>query len=530
MRGFLCQLSLPVLLVCTVTACKKTDPVTLFLKTDSSAFVLPAGSQPKLSIVVHSNTKWTVSTNEQWLTVTPATGEGEGSIEVSVKNVNNADSSRVGTLIIAPVTNNAFPPVSVKISQKTSVMSLVWSKVFGGNNNDDIRGITATADGGYLLAGYTTGNNVYENNSHGLWDALVIKTDGNGNKQWSKLYGGSQYDGFNSVVATADGGFILAGYTQSIDGDVSLQGFKGQTDAWLMKIDGNGNKVWSKTFGGRQNDFATAIISAVDGGYVISGRGDSQDFDLIGNHNYLEDAWLFKIDDNGNKLWSKLYGGTGWDQAWNVIKTNDGSYIVSGYSMSSDGDLAGSHGDVDSWVMKTDAAGNKIWISVLGGSGTDNIGSVIPTDDGGYVAIGGSRSSDGDLGTNHGLFDGWVIKLSGGGVKIWSKVFGGTERDEGGAIMKNNEGGYLAIFNSQSNLTYSGMFLSPDIVVTNLDANGNLLWTKGFGGSYWDAAYAILPTADGGFILAGQSDSNDHDFSGGHGLTDGFIMKIKTPQ
>jgi hypothetical protein len=528
-RGPVPGLFLFVLLALMVTACQKTDPVALFLKTDSTAFILPSASAAKLSIAVHSNTRWTASSTDPWLTITPSGGDGDGNIEVSVKNQNYTDSNRVGTLTIAPVSNNAFQPVIIKVAQKTSVASLIWSKVFGGNNNDDIRGITATPDGGYLLAGYTTGTSVYENNSHGLWDALVVKTDATGNKQWSKLFGGSTYDGFNSVVATTDGGFILAGYTQSIDGDVSLQGFRGQTDAWLVKIDGNGNKVWSKTFGGSQNDFATCIISAVDGGYIVSGRGDSQDFDLTGNHNYLEDAWLFKIDDNGNKLWSKLYGGTGWDQAWNVIKSTDGGYMVSGYGMSSDGDPSGSHGEVDSWMMKTDAGGNKIWISVLGGSGTDCIGSVVVVDDGGYVAIGSSRSSDGDVGSNHGLFDGWVIKLNSNGAKVWSKVFGGTERDEGGAIIKNNEGGLLAIFNSQSNLTYSGMFLSPDIVATSLDANGNQLWAKGFGGSYWDAAYAILPSPDGGFILAGQSDSNDHDFSGGHGLTDGFIMKIKTP-
>ena len=222
--------------------------------------------------------------------------------------------------------------------------SKTFNKTFGGSGADYAYSVQQTTDGGYILAGYTASFGA------GSIDAWLIKTDADGNKVWDKTFGGSGDDIAYAVQQTSDGGYILAGYTWLLGA---------WYDAWLIKTDANGNKVWDKTFGGRRSDFAYAVQQTSDGGYILAGWTAGSYF--VGNPY----AWLIKTDANGNKVWDRTfggraYGGSSQEIANSVQQTSDGGYILAGstYSIGA--------GDGDAWLIKTDANGNAPPIPIPG--------------------------------------------------------------------------------------------------------------------------------------------------------------------
>jgi hypothetical protein len=164
--------------------------------------------------------------------------------------------------------------------------------------------------------------------------------------QFNKVYGGSGQDGATDVMPTSDGGYIMAGYTESNDGDVSSN--HGRQDAWIVKLDKDGNIQWQKTLGGSDADNAYSIAITSEGDYVLTGSTSSNDGDISGNHGQ-QDAWVVKLDQQGNTLWQKTIGGTNDYRAFHITTTLNG-YIIAGYSKSNDGDISGNHGTLDAWV------------------------------------------------------------------------------------------------------------------------------------------------------------------------------------
>ena len=252
-----------------------------------------------------------------------------------------------------------------------------WNKTFGGSGDEAARSVQQTKDGGYILAGYTTSYGA------GSYDAWLIKTDANGNKVWDITFGGSSSDSAYAVQQMSDGGYLLAGDTQSFGA--------GGYDAWLIKTDANGNKVWDITFGGSSSDSAYALLQTSDGGYILAGYTAS--FGAGGG-----DAWLIKTDANGNKVWDKTFAGSGVDKAYSVKQTKDGGYILAGWTRPYDTDY------YDAWLIKTDTNGNKQWDKTFGGSDEDEAWSVQQTKDGGYIMTGVTTSY------GAGSYDVWLIK------------------------------------------------------------------------------------------------------------------------
>jgi hypothetical protein len=297
---------------------------------------------------------------------------------------------------------------------------LVWQKCLGGSSWDYANSIQQTTDGGYIVAGFAYSNDGDVSGNHGADDCWIVKLDGAGNITWQKCLGGSFWDEAYSIQQTPDGGYIVAGYASSNNGNVS--GNHGAGDYWIVKLDGAGNIGWQKCLGGGSVDVAYSVKQTTDGGYIVAGFTYSNDGDVSGNHG-RSDYWLVKLDGAGNIAWQKCLGGSSEDEAWSTQQTADGGYIVAGYTYSNDGNVSGNHGADDYWIVKLDGAGNITWQKCLGGSSGDEAFSIQQTIDGGYIVAGDASSNDGNVSGNHGGSDYWVLKLG--------KLLGGFKFDTG---------------------------------------------------------------------------------------------------
>jgi hypothetical protein len=301
---------------------------------------------------------------------------------------------------------------------------LQWQKCLGGSDWDEASSIAQTTDGGYIVAGYSSSNDSDVSGNHGLLDYWVVKLNSSGDIQWQKCLGGSDYDEASSIAQTADGGFIVAGRSYSNDGDVSgyhgTPGYYG--DYWVVKLNSSGDIIWQKCLGGSSDDWAYSIAQTADGGFIVAGRSCSNDGDVTGwhegydvDHRPISDYWVLKLNSSGDIIWQKSLGGSSYDWAWSIAQTTDGGFIVAGYSYSNDGDVSGHHGMIgsaDYWVVKLNSSGDIVWQKCLGGSNYDIARSIAQTSDGGFIVAGESASNDGDVSGNHGGYDYWVVKLS----------------------------------------------------------------------------------------------------------------------
>ncbi|MEQ8154951.1 MAG: hypothetical protein ABRQ25_08735 [Clostridiaceae bacterium] len=233
----------------------------------------------------------------------------------------------------------------------TTTPEIEWSKSFGGSGYDSVISSQQTTDGGYIMAVQSDSNDGDVTGNHGGYDYWIVKLTKSGAISWSKCLGGSGSDDVYGIQQTSDGGYIAAGASGSKDGDVA--GNHGGYDAWIVKLTSNGEISWSKCLGGSNADCAYSIQQTNDGGYIVAGVSNSNDGDVSGNHGY-NDYWVVKLNSNGEISWSKCLGGSGFDGTRIIQQTRDGGYCAACYSDSTDGDITKNHGIVDYWVAKFD--------------------------------------------------------------------------------------------------------------------------------------------------------------------------------
>ena len=376
-----------------------------------------------------------------------------------------------------------------------------WDQTFGGANSDIARSVYETSNGGYIIAGCT------DYSAAGMYDARLVRMNSNKDLLWVMTLGGTGWDTAESVQETSDGGFIFAGYTGSYGA--------GYYDAWLVKIDPYGCIQWDKTFGGSGRDVATSVQETSDGGYIIAGSTQPQGSYLFstGFMNPLgvdfADAWLVKIDSNGNKQWDKTFGETDWDTAESVQETSDGGYILAGYTKSIGA------GDSDFWLIKTYSNGNKQWDKTFGETDDDYAYSVQQTSDGGYILAGVTEPhsdtpaplSESMSPCGAGGSDVWLVKTDSEGGKEWGKTFGGTDDDYASSVQQTSDGGYvLAGYTKSYGAGGSDFWLIKLGTTAHMrgDLNGDNRITPA------DAAIALRIAATGGWDSVADVDGDNH--------------------
>ena len=338
---------------------------------------------------------------------------------------------------------------------------------------------------------------------------------------WQKTIGGSDGDYLYSINQTNDRGIILGGFSRSdISGDKTDDKI-GNTDFWIIKLDSNQNIEWQRTIGGTGDDRPYSISQTMDEGYIIGGVSTS---DISGNKTEnsigFVDYWVVKLDPMGTIEWDRTIGGgqegySDYEVLESIIQTTDGGYMM---ASSSDNNISGnktedSKGGVDYWVVKLGSTGLIEWQKTIGGSDFDSAYEIAQTNDGGFILIGNSTSNiSGDKTENsRGNGDIWVIKLTSTYGIEWQKTIGGAGVDEGYRIVQTTDGGYILGANSNSDISgekSEDSFGDYDFWVIKIDDMGNIEWQKTIGGTGEDLLKSITQTNDGGYLVGGYSDSN----------------------
>lgn len=421
----------------------------------------------------------------------------------------------------------------LQISVSNAQSTIEWQKCLGGNKSDIPYSIQQTSDGGYIVSGYSSSNDgdvTLHYGSENYRDEWIVKLDNNGAIQWQKTYGGSNMEYANSIVQTTDGGYVVVGQSNSVDGDLTAN--HGGFDYWIYKLDDSGNMIWQHSYGGSGDDIPNSVQQTTDGGFIVAGISGSTNGDVTGNHG-TDDYWVIKLDASGVLQWQKCYGGSWYDWAMSVGLTTDGGYIINGFGGSNDSNITGSHGLTDMWIVKTDSVGTIQWQKSHGGSSYDYGYSCKQTNDGGYIAAGYSTSINGDVTVNHGNSDYWIVKTDSAGDIQWQKSLGGSKEEETKVVRQTVDGGYIVAGYSRSvNGDVAGLHDTSgyyyDCWIVKLLPTGDIDWQKCLGGHLQDLAYDIDITADGGCVIAGTTNSIDGDVSGGHGDMDFWIVKLSS--
>ncbi|WP_442847267.1 hypothetical protein [Leeuwenhoekiella sp. H156] len=344
------------------------------------------------------------------------------------------------------------------------------SLTFGGNDGDVATDLIATSDGGFLMGGYSMSADGDASKNEGFHDTWFVKTNASGGIEWEKSYGFAGHDHSYSVIQTEDGGYFSAGYL-----DVTASGGAGNENSkhgvgefWGQKLDASGNLEWRNYFGGSNNDRSYKALQTPDGGFMLIGFTESDDFDISQTHGSY-DYWIVKLSKTGGMQWEKTFGGSGIDIAYDAVFLSNGDCLIVGQSNSTDGDVTASNGDFDAWVMRIDAAGNLKWQRSFGGADFEFARSITPGPDNSFFIIGNSRSADTTSNGNAGANDIWVFQVDSEGQLLWQETWGGEGIDLGTDAVYSEKGIlYVLATTASSSVESASGFGKDDLILLQL--------------------------------------------------------------
>jgi hypothetical protein len=344
---------------------------------------------------------------------------------------------------------------------------ITFEKKYPASVNQSGRDVLPTPDGGYIIAGMT------ETSISGDTDIYVMKTNSIGDTLWTKRHGGPRPEYAYAILPTNDGNYFITGYTASYGA--------GNYDIWLIKINPSGDSLWSKTYGSTGDDVGHDIIATSDGNYMLVGRSDVSSTNT--------DAYLMKINPSGNVIWTKYYGGAFYETAHRVKECADGGFVFIGQTFS----YGAGQGDV--YVVRTNSTGDSTWSKTYGGVNLEDGNDILVNNDGSLMVCAETNSfGAGDI-------DVYVIKTDAVGGVIWSKTYGGTDKDVSHMIQPTIDGGYII-----AAISRSFGWINPDMWLVKLNTIGDTLWTRHYGSWWHDHCTAVRQTADGGYIAIGHSE------------------------
>jgi hypothetical protein len=430
---------------------------------------------------------------------------------------------------------------------------LYGDRTFGGDKNDDHPLINFLGLNQLILSGesFTNANGdktdpLCSNGAPQDGDIWILTIDTTFNIHWNESIGGT-YTEVAPQTKIYGNEIIFSCFSTSDSSCEKSQNHWGNSDYWICAIDTSGNKLWDKNFGSYRNDYSPEIIRLTSGDYIVAGTSDtsvSGDKTVLNYGNF--DYWLLKLDSAGNKLWDKVYGGTGLEKyfginnftihSFSVIPTLGNNFILAGTTSSpASGAISDtSRGADDIWLVKLDSSGNKIWDKRYGGSTGDMFAHIIPTNDGGYILCGSTQSPQGlDVSdTSRGDYDVWVIKIDSLGNKQWDKRYGGNLMDLGSWIEKAPEGGYWVsgtIYSDSSSEVSEPSYGQMDYWIFKIDSAGNKIWDKRFGAYGVDVSTSFIIMPDSSIFLCGSAEEGisavKSDY--GKGLADYWLVHFK---
>jgi hypothetical protein len=335
-----------------------------------------------------------------------------------------------------------------------------WIRIYGEPDYADGRSVQQTTDGGYIVAGatYNFGNE---------FQVYLVKTNASGDTLWTRNYGGTGDDWGYSVQQTSDGGYIIAGETDSYgNGD----------QVYLIKTDASGDTLWTRTYGGVSVDYGLSVRQTTDGGYIVGGVA------YIGCP-YGQQGYLVKTKASGDTLWARTYGEDGDESFSSVQQTTDGGYIIAGTTGSSSTDY-------NIYLIKTNAQGDTLWTKTYGGAGWDVGYSVQQTTDGGYIVAG----TTGSFGNGDQFY---LVKTNASGDTLWTRTYGVSSWDWGYEVRQTADGGYIV-----AGWTYF-FGTGQQVYLVKTNTFGDTLWTRTYGGAVDDRGQSVQQTSDGGYIVTG---------------------------
>jgi hypothetical protein len=486
-----------------------------------------------------------------------------------------------------------------------NAQDILWEKSYGGKHADYLSDAIPTPDYGFILAGSSVSKKTGTKNedNRGDLDYWVWKMDEKGNQDWQKSIGGSGQDRLISLVLTRDGGYLLAGNSDSSPSPSKGGEKKGRriggVDFWIVKLNAKGGEEWQKTLGGKGQDELSCIVKTRDGGYIIGGSSSSEsspnpskggesspdtgkDTEVIvktsayfGNMDY----WVIRMDGEGTILWQKSFGGIYNDELNSIALTDDGGFLLGGSSnspvysspnLSEGGGHAGGKQDAcigldDYWIIKLDKDGEEEWQKVIGGSGDDQLQDVHQTQDGNYLLAGYTNSDTGDdkKSSNEDGTDFWLVKLDKMQTVVWQETYNIGKVDVLTSLVENNDGSLLLGGYAQGEVVKkkqlkNGKTLKQvqgkgrdadansalvkgtgDYVALKINAKGEEVWRREVGSDGLDVLKKVVETRDGGYLMAGTSspspskgveNKSSGDRSSGIGRQDFWVVKLKDKQ